>query len=421
MKPTTMIVSMLVAGAVAGVAPQIPTLVKSAIAPGGAMVGLGGSDQWGPSNVQIGWPAGAGSTSTKPLLFDVNSKNYAAYVPLSNTSGKSQCVSIDAYLQGANGVGLTANVQPKQPFKIEAYDSTVQRVELTFTNLQDALGRPTKAPLGVAPTGFLRIYAEDMPTVNEPVSDPCAKAKGLKPSVGQEKKAKPSVQEVRIPEGPLMGYIFLGAMATALLVSIITGIHLYRKLFHVMGGMNWAFEKSWGANVTLGSALLVTLIGLTIFPDRPRLMNKMSYTLLQILFSALVSLAPLVYNLIRREVQVNDAGIWRVNVQGYVIMFLMAGGLVLWAAMGQVATLSVLTEEFVLSGALGMYCGRALEGLAVMLYLLLLVYGFRSLYKTAKTVSVAPATTSGARPGPQPPGAAELQDLPKPMSEWSVL
>ncbi len=357
--------------------------------------------------VRVGWPAGSALITTKPLLFNGNGEKYVGYVPLTNPGGKPQCVSVDARLQAADGAALETKVVPWNQPSINAYDNVVQEVTLTFTQ-----------PVPTPASGLLRVFSQDVPTGADGKEQPCAQSA----SDAEAKKVKPAVQEIRIPEGPLMGYIFVGAFVTAFLVSGITGFSLKSKgigVFRVMGGTNWTFEKSWGVNVTLGSALLVTLIGLTIFPDRPRLMTKMSYSILQILFGALVSLAPLVYNLIRREVQVNNANTWGVNIQGYVIMFLIAGGLVLWAAMGQVATLAVLTEEFVRAGALDAYSARTLQGLAVLLFLLLLMYGFRSLYQTAKTVSATPTAVGGPRPGPQP--AAAVDGLPTPMSEWSIL
>jgi len=154
-------------------------------------------------------------------------------------------------------------------------------------------------------------------------------------------------QEIRIPERPLMGAVFGIPMIVTAVIVIVTAANLHRRnigLLRLMGQVNFSFERSWGANVTLGAALLMTLIGLTTFPDRPQLMSKPSYSMLQMLFAALVTMAPLAYNLIRRDVAVNNGG---VDTRGYVITYLFAGGLVLWAAMGQMATLAVLVEEFV--------------------------------------------------------------------------
>lgn len=394
MKPTTLMVSMLVAGAIAGAAPQIPTFVKGAFAPG-SIATAGVVDQKG---VQVGWPS-----SIKPLVLRHEGTSYVGYLPLQNSSPQEQCVRIDAHIQSSEGADSPAKViAPGRPFRVAPSAAIVRRVELT---LMAPNGKYGSGPA----SGFLRTTYSEVTGSTGP--DTC--------SVSGTQKA-PDL-EIRIPEQPLMDWIFVGTLSVAVAVVLLTALLLRlgnKPLFHVMGGVNWSFERSWGANVTLGGALLMTLLGLTMFPDRPHLMTKASYSLLQILFGAIVALAPLVYNLIRREVQVNSGGSPKVEVQGYVITFLIAGGLVLWAAMGQVVTLSVVTEEFIFGGALEKSAGRTLQGLAGLLFLLLLVYGFRSLYLTAKTVSAAPTAIGGVRPGPQP---AAVAGLPVPMTEWSVL
>jgi hypothetical protein len=397
MKPTTLMVSTLVAGAIAAAAPQIPTFVKTGFAPG-SIATAGAVDQRGSTGFQIGWPS-----SPKPVVLRREGSNYAAYLPLHNPSQQSLCVRIDAHVQSSEGADSEAMmVAPDRPFPVAPSAAIIKRVEV-------ALKAPTPRYVSGPAGGFLRTTYSEAPG-----------------SAGQDTctisgTPKSSDLEIRVPEQPLMGWIFIGTMSVTAVVVVVTALALRlrnKPLFHVMGSVNWSFEKSWGANVTLGGALLMTLLGLTMFPDRPHLMTKASYSLLQVLFGAIVSLAPLVYNLIRREVQVDSGGTPRVEVQGYVITFLIAGGLVLWAAMGQVATLSVVIEEFVVGGALDKSAGRTLQGLAALLFLLLLVYGFRSLYLTAKTVSAAPTAIGGARPGPQPAAAA---GLPAPMTEWSVL
>jgi hypothetical protein len=397
MKPTTLMVSTLVAGAIAAVAPQIPTFVKAGFAPG-SIATAGAVDQKGNTGFQIGWPS-----SPKPVVLRREGANYAAYLPLHNSSQQTLCVRIDAHVQSSEGTDSQAVlVAPDGPFPLVASAAIVKRVEV-------ALKAPAPQYVSGPASGFLRTTYSEVP----------GSAQNTCTISGTPKS---SDLEIRVPEQPLMDWIFIGTLSVTAVVVLVTAVSLRlrnKPLFHVMGSVNWSFERSWGANVTLGGALLMTLLGLTMFPDRPHLMTKASYSLLQVLFGAIVSLAPLVYNLIRREVQVNSAGTPRVEVQGYVITFLIAGGLVLWAAMGQVATLSVVTEEFVFGGALDKSAGRTLQGLAGLLFLLLLVYGFRSLYLTAKTASAAPTAIGGVSPGPQP--AAAVAGLPAPMTEWSVL
>ena len=400
MKPATLVAAMLVAGTAAGIAPQFPRFMKSNLAPSIT------SQQKADNQIKIGWP-----TSTPPIFFQGSRGKYTVYLPLQNSNSETQCVSIEAKVRQANGKEQPAAVEPKD-FPIAESTSISKLITLT---LPDSTGGPG--------SGYLRIYTKPQP---KPDTSSTADALTKVPSTTNSCKSaidggQPFNQELRIPEEPWMGKVFWTSLIMALLVVAITMINLVRKgisLFHLMGAPNWSFEKSWGANVTLGGALLMTLLGLTIFPDHPQLMAKISYTVLQILFGALVSLAPLVYNLIHRDVQVNNNGITQVNSQGYVLLFLIAGGIVLWAAMGQVVTFGVLVEEFVRGSTLDAATGYALKSLAVLLFALLLVYGLRSLYRTPKNVSASPAVAGGVMPGPRPAAAA---GLPAPMAEWSIL
>ena len=407
--------SMLVAGTVAGVAPQIPTVVKSALAPQTAGVSLLDPRS---AALQIYWPP-----SARPTLFRPDGDGYVGYIQLRNMTEFPQSI-IGVRVQGADGAALPLTTKLSGSLMIDASSTESRVVTITLAEGSSCNGRSKgnvvvcrireqiNQLLPVVPvTGFLRVYT----TAAESEAT-------LKPSHPVAKKTSYVDQEIRIPQKRLMGTIFLGPLIMTMIVLVITAVNLYRKgvgLFHRMGSATWTFEKSWGANVTLGSALLVTLIGLTIFPDPPRLMTKLSYSLLQILFGALVSLAPLVYNLIRREVQVKTNTGFTTEIQGYVALFLIAGGLVLWAAMGQVATLAVLIEEFMRGASVDQATGRTLQFLALLLCILLLVYGFRSLYGTAKGVSAPSAAAGGAAPGPLPPTSPE--ELPAPMTEWSIL
>jgi len=400
LKPTTLMVSTLIAGAIAGAAPQIPTLIKGAFAPG-SIATAGAVDERGGTGLQIGWPS-----TPKPVVLRHRGKTYSAYLPLRNSSTQPQCVRIDAHVQSSEGTDSGATiVVPDRSFMVMPSEAVVQPVEIALKTLNpDGVTGPA--------SGFLRISYADSAGLTNP--NTCTLS-------GTPKAAD---LEIRVPEQPLMGCIFLGTLVTTALVVVVTAISLLatgKSLFDVMGGVNWSFERSWGANVTLGSALLMTLLGLTMFPERPYLMTKASYSLLQILFGALVSMAPLAYNLIRREVQVNKIGTPQVEVQGYVITFLLAGALVLWAAIGQVVTLSAVAEELIFVGVLDRRAGRTLQGLGGLLFVLLLIYGIRSLYLTAKTVSAGPTAFGGSMPGPQPAPAAAVATLPAPMTEWSVL
>jgi hypothetical protein len=334
------------------------------------------------------------------LTLSIEKDLLVANLPLRNPSKDPAKACIDAHGQGARGEDLTLTVKPTQ-VDLQPYEAVIQKVTISGVDAGSD---------SVPGTGFLRIFRGD--TANP--ANSCA----------QKETSAPNEVEIRIPERPIAGMIVLLPLFAAGIVVLVTAYNLRRKsvsLHRAMGVANWAFDKSWGANVTLGGSLLVALLGLSTFPSRPQLMTKPSYALLQLLFGALVSLAPLVYNLIRQETVVNKGGYPQVSVYGYVVTFLAAGGLVLWAAMGQVVTLGVLAEEFLRCGVVDWMTARILQMLAGTVLLLLLIYGFRSLYATAKSVST-PATVGTVimHPSPQMPGAPAA-GVPAPLTEWSIL
>jgi hypothetical protein len=399
MKPTTLMISSLLAGALAGIAPQVPDWIRAA----SPLTTTGGAGGGTPQPIQTAWPG----SPKQPLSLSLEkvppqgteAKNnlLVANLPLRNPSKEPVVACIEAHGQGARGENLKLTINPAS-VKIQPYGAVIQEVEISGVDVSSD---------SVPGTGFLRIFRGD----SADSANICA----------PKETSAPTEVEIRIPERPIAGAIFLLPLIAAGIVVVVTAVNLRRKhigLRHAMGVANWAFDKSWGANVTLGGSLLIALLGLSAFPGRPQLMTKPSYAMLQLLFGALVSLAPLVYNLIRQETVVNNGGFPQVSVHGYVIMFLMAGGLVLWAAMGQVVTLGVLAEEFLRCGVVDRTTARLLQTLAGTLLMLLWIYGFRSLYATAKSVS-APAGTVLVRPSPQMPAAGGA--YPAPMTEWSIL
>jgi hypothetical protein len=96
-------------------------------------------------------------------------------------------------------------------------------------------------------------------------------------------------------------------------------------------------------------------------------------------------------------------------------MFLVSGVLVLWGALGQVATMAALICEFQHSGAVPQLVAIALGILALLLFVLLVVYGVRALCITAN--ELAPAAAAAA------PLAAPLAAPPAPgmKGEWPLL
>ena len=355
-----------------------------------------------------------------PIVFERKDKTYVSNLLLRNSSGWQQQVKIDlAVLRDRNGTPLTAKIEnlKSEGLQIEPFAVVNQRLDITVT---PASGEPLLLPA----SGWLRLLAT--PKNADAITDVVKDSKSKEPADPGYLYLSIVISEPKLEGLSIVKVVFFASLSIAGLIALISAIRLWRKsirLSRPMGGASWSFEQSWGANVTIGAAILTTFLTTLAFPVHPHVMEKTSYSLLQIMFTALIALAPLVYGLIRKSVPVNANGLVAVDTRGYVVMFLLAGGLVLWGAFGQILTLGVLIEEFILSGNLALSLGRATQGLAIILALLLIVYGLQSLYRTAKDLSKDPDEHQ-----PKPSfrsGTALTEDeqtrLKRPMPEWPLL
>jgi len=297
--------------------------------------------------------------------------------------------------------------------QIEPFAVANQRVDISITS-------PTGALPSLPASGSLRLLAspqnaEPKPAgVTDPKIEPPDPGYLYLPIVINE----PKLVGLSIVAKTFFSSLILAALIVLFAVGLLLkdGISLLRP----MGGASWSFDQSWGTNVTIGATILNTFLTLIAFPSHPHVMEKTSYSLLQGIFAALIALAPLVYGLIRKNVPVNANGVAAVETQGFVITFLLAGGLVLWGAFGQVFTFGVLIQEFILGDNLARSVGRSIQFIAVILCLLLIVYGVRSLYLTAKNLSKDPQQPPPLSPG-TPLTDTERATLERPLSEWPLL
>ena len=389
---TLMLVAMLAAAAAAitpMLSPLLPTASPSQTASGNSAM-----------SVQAVTLGGA-----RTMMFQARDGSiiYVARIVLRNTGTVAASLVPTVVVQQADGAAWQgAAVTAPSCLPLSIAETAIVEVELTLPD-----PRPSRLPAA----GVLELRQSAMPC--EPGKPMPAAA--VPPRIVVR-------HDFRVPGAArALGAVVGSSFVAVLIIGVITAINLVRRGVHLtraMGVAHWSFDRSWGANVTLGSALLVAVLGLTLFPEQPRFMSKVSYSSLQVLFGALVATAPLVYNLIHRQVEVNENGNTRVVVHGYVIMFLVSGALVLWAALGQIATLWLLVGELEHGFAIDSTASRTLRLLLVFLGLVVVVYGFRSLYRTPKLVSAAAGTTTFKQPGPQP---AEATTLSPQLTQWSIL
>lgn len=423
-RPVTLMSAALLTALVSTILPQVlptndaRTLSPSNIAP--APNPIAGS----PAINAVPGAATINQTNSKvvaldntPIVFERVGNTYVSNLLLRNSSGWRQKVSIDLeVLRDREKTPLTAKIEDLKPegLVIEPFAVVNQRLDISITS-------PTAGVLSLLPaSGSLRLLASPQNADTKPnvVTDP-----KIEPPDPGYLYLPIVINEPKLDGLSVVAKIFFSSLIIAALIVLTTIIILSKKgisLLRPMGGASWSFEQSWGTNVTIGAAILNTFLTLIAFPSHPHIMEKTSYSLLQGIFAALIALAPLVYGLIRNNVQVNANGVAAIDTQGFVITFLLGGGLVLWGAFGQVFTFSVLIQEFILGGGLARSLGLAIQILAAILCLLLMVYGVRSLYLTAKDLSKAPQ-----QPTPPSSGtaltASEQATFERPMPEWPLL
>jgi hypothetical protein len=323
----------------------------------------------------------------RPLKLEWRKNRATTRIFLSNSSNFPQTVSFGILLQDRLGRPLPVDASSSHPNIIDPHSKQLIPLILKLPSTYSALPA----------LGYLRVKVK-------PVLSPCLPPAKCRPV----ENSYTSDQEIFIPERPgpgLAGQIFLGSLITSALVVFVIGAFLSDILLKSMGSPNWNFQRSWAANAAIASSLLATILTLSIFPEHPQYMTKGSYSLLSSLFAALVTLAPLAYGLFHRGIQTAGA-----DPQGYVATFLIAGGLVLWGALGQALTLWSLFTELVAANAIDSLVGNILQWLAAIFFLTLIVYGLTSLYTTAKNLSTSP-------PG-KPNGAAALA---APPVQWPFL
>jgi hypothetical protein len=227
--------------------------------------------------------------------------------------------------------------------------------------------------------------------------------------------------EIKAIAGPRDGRDWLlvrrAFAAAAVSVGLATLVLIGRRGLGVlgrrMGTPAWSFTESWSSTLTIGGAVLTSLLGFTTLPEQGHHFDKKSYALLSLLLAAVIALAPGVYNLFRKPIQSTSP----VKYQGIVLMFLLAGLLTMTASLAQLSLVRFLVLDTAraglmstgLAGAFGNLC-RALQGA-------LWVYAAVSVVQT-----VLSQVPGGDRPAEgQARPRFDRMAAPRELPEWHVL
>jgi hypothetical protein len=348
--------------------------------------------------------------------------NYSGHVLLRNAGGLDQSAQLvrvilrdrsgipvkgdvsNARLVRINGDNVDISVMPnKRPFTLKPYSVAELEITVASPDNDSAESPPT------AVSGWLLIEATEQ---KDPKCTPDVPNGTCPATYNSNTFLSLSLEDAPERRNFWASLAFLGSLGLALAILLVTIGILGAKIRGRMGSPTWSFQQSWGSNVTIGAAFVGVVGTLLAFPQRPYFMLQKDYNMLQALFAGIVALAPLVYGLASQNVRVDGGNV--TESQGPIGIFLVAGGLILWGALGQIVVTAALAGEYIYARVLAAPIGFALLVVMLLLIVLLSVYGVSSLKRTVELLSV-PNVQAGAEAS-QPPRQSNQA-----IGEWPLL
>jgi hypothetical protein len=146
------------------------------------------------------------------------------------------------------------------------------------------------------------------------------------------------------PSADQTAIVFLAAGVAGL--GLIVGLFRFRgKLGTPMGLPTWNFTSSWATNVVVAGGILTPVINASVMPDYPHFMVKQGYSVLAMLFSAMIVIAPVLYIFWSKP-----AGTGGGQSVGNVGIFLLSAAFTICAVIGQILTVLYILGEFAIRG-----------------------------------------------------------------------
>jgi hypothetical protein len=129
-------------------------------------------------------------------------------------------------------------------------------------------------------------------------------------------------------------FVTLGGLVIMFLLKDNPDFTLFTKTHTA----TWDFSKSWASITTVAGATLTGILSASSFFDEESDVPKQCLAL-SLFFAFLVILAPVLYNVVQIWDETNK------GPRGFVVLYLLASTVVLWAAFGQLSTVQYLVEN----------------------------------------------------------------------------
>jgi hypothetical protein len=141
-------------------------------------------------------------------------------------------------------------------------------------------------------------------------------------------------------------WITIPTAAAALVAFVIAIVNFRSDLTKPMGPSEWSFSGSAATNLGVAGTLLTGVLVSSAVPDYPHYLTKQGYFVLSLLFGIVVTFAPILYNFCCKPTGPDPTNPQSPEFAGSVRLFLLSGALTIWGVFGQLATMSVMFQEF---------------------------------------------------------------------------
>jgi hypothetical protein len=147
-----------------------------------------------------------------------------------------------------------------------------------------------------------------------------------------------------VPTWPALGFVVLSSLVVATATTAILFRRLLRdrvSLWKQMGSPQWDFSRSWSSNIAVFAGVLSATLA-AFSQVQTSHMPTIAYFICNIVFAVCLVGAPLLYNATQTLCESATA---LPLLRGKVLYFLLSFGLVMFAALGELVTLSVLIDD----------------------------------------------------------------------------
>lgn len=192
----------------------------------------------------------------------------------------------------------------------------------------------------------------------------------------------------------VIGSLLLAALIVLLLRAFWLprrGIDFSKREYVKNGLPDWSPIRSFVSNFTIFSGIFGAILSANLLPEKTVHHDKSNYVFLSICFGALLIIGPVIFNmnLDKRRSQEDPT---KLETYGRITALLWTTGFVLWALLGQLLTMSLITDELRVGSVLDGSLITTFHILLALVTLVLLVYIFVTLPKVIGTGNDPEAT-----------------------------